>query len=96
MKGLIKMSILAINGGKPDFSPSDWNSNSNNAIKWPIYTQEDEAAIVDVLHKRQMSGTDITKQFEKAYNKNFSNNFDVINGASHGGIYDICRGNSSL
>ena len=61
------MSVLAINGGKADFTPSDWSSNTNLSIKWPIYTKEDEEAIVDVLYKRQMSGSDITKKFEKAY-----------------------------
>lgn len=59
------MSILAINGGKADFTTESWSSTS--AIRWPIYTKEDENAIIDVLHKRQMSGSNITKQFEKVY-----------------------------
>ncbi|MBO9609546.1 MAG: DegT/DnrJ/EryC1/StrS family aminotransferase [Paenibacillaceae bacterium] len=34
---------------------------------WPIVTEEDETAVLDVLRKRAMSGTDITKQFEQDY-----------------------------
>ena len=32
---------------------------------WPIITKEDEEIVLDVLHRRAMSGTDITMQFEK-------------------------------
>ena len=60
------MSVLAINGGKAAFTADHW-SNANPVMRWPVYTEEDEAAIVDVLRKRKMSGTDITKRFEKAY-----------------------------
>jgi dTDP-4-amino-4,6-dideoxygalactose transaminase len=34
---------------------------------WPIITQEDEQAVLDVLRRRAMSGTDVTKQFEQEF-----------------------------
>lgn len=34
---------------------------------WPIITAEDEAAVLSVMHAGTMSGTDITKQFEKEF-----------------------------
>jgi dTDP-4-amino-4,6-dideoxygalactose transaminase len=34
---------------------------------WPIITKEDEDAVLDVLHRRAMSGTDVTKQFENEF-----------------------------
>ena len=60
------MSKLAILGGTPVFTPNFFDL-SNKASCWPVYTQEDEEAILDVLRKRKMSGSDITKKFEKAY-----------------------------
>ena len=60
------MSVLAINGGKPEYTPDHWHHLTNESIKWPIYTQEDENAVLEVLRNRQMSGSNITKQFEKA------------------------------
>ena len=59
------MSKLAINGGNAAFAPQEFTNDP--ALRWPIYTEEDENAILDVLRNRKMSGTDITKQFEKAY-----------------------------
>ena len=35
--------------------------------KWPINTQEDEDAVLDVLRRRAMSGTDITRKFEQEF-----------------------------
>ena len=35
------MSKLAIKGGTPDFAPQDLG-NSNPALCWPVYTEEDE------------------------------------------------------
>ncbi len=36
-------------------------------FKWPIVTEEDEKAVLDVLRAGAMSGTGITQQFEKEY-----------------------------
>ena len=38
-----------------------------DALKWPIVTREDEEAVLDVLRRGAMSGTDITKLFEKEW-----------------------------
>jgi perosamine synthetase len=52
---------LAINGGKPAIT-QDWPKE-----QWPVINPEDEAAVLDVLRQRKMSGTDITVEFEKEY-----------------------------
>lgn len=36
-------------------------------LKWPIVTREDEEAVLEVLRRGAMSGTDITKEFEKEF-----------------------------
>jgi perosamine synthetase len=53
---------LAVNGG--DKAIEKFNQE---LCVWPIVTDEDRKAIVDVLDNREMSGTDITKEFEKEY-----------------------------
>jgi dTDP-4-amino-4,6-dideoxygalactose transaminase len=54
------MSTLALLGGKPVIS-----EESRDLFLWPIITQEDEDAVLSVLRARTMSGTEITKLFEK-------------------------------
>jgi len=39
----------------------------DDLFHWPIVTEEDEWAVVEVLRAGSMSGTDITKQFELEY-----------------------------
>lgn len=53
---------LAVNGGKPVLE-----SEPEEMFHWPIVTEEDEEAVCAVLRAGKMSGTDITKQFEKEY-----------------------------
>lgn len=55
-------SPLAIHGAKPtiDFDMPD-------LFHWPIVTKEDEDAVLDVLRRARMSGTEITKQFEQEW-----------------------------
>lgn len=36
-------------------------------FRWPIITQEDEEAVLDVLRRGAMSGLDVTRQFEQEY-----------------------------
>ena len=79
------MSKLAIKGGTPDFE-AQYLSNSTPSLCWPVYTGEDENAILSVLRGRKMSGTDITKQFEKAYAEYV--------GAEH--VLGYCSGTASL
>ena len=54
--------VLVLFGG-----PKAVQSNPGDMFDWPIVTKEDEEAILDVLHRRAMSGTDITQLFEKEF-----------------------------
>ena len=60
------MSTLAMKGGTPRFTQEEWGWD-NPAICWPVYTREDEEAVLQVMRQRLMSGSEITKEFEKAY-----------------------------
>ncbi len=53
---------LAILGG-----PKSVTKDPGDMFAWPIITQEDEDAVLDVLRRGAMSGTDVTMQFEKDY-----------------------------
>jgi dTDP-4-amino-4,6-dideoxygalactose transaminase len=53
-------SGLAINGG-----PKAIQSDPAEAFRWPIITQEDEQAVLEVLRRGAMSGTDVTRKFEE-------------------------------
>ncbi len=53
---------LALRGGPPTVTRQCPDFGT-----WPIVTDEDERAILDVLHARSMSGTDITAQLEAEY-----------------------------
>lgn len=54
--------MLAIDGGSKavQTSPGD-------IFSWPIVTEEDEQAVLEVLRKGNMSGTDVTMEFEKEF-----------------------------
>jgi dTDP-4-amino-4,6-dideoxygalactose transaminase len=56
------MAPLALLGGKPavTLKPGDM-------FEWPIITREDEEAVLDVLRRRAMSDTDVTKKFEEEF-----------------------------
>ena len=53
---------LALFGG-----PKAVQCDPGDMFVWPIITKEDEDAVLDVLHRRAMSGTDVTKQFENEF-----------------------------
>ena len=53
---------LALLGGQPAV-----DSTNEDIFHWPIVTEEDEAAVLDVLRRGVMSGTDITREFEKEF-----------------------------
>ncbi|WP_409342626.1 DegT/DnrJ/EryC1/StrS family aminotransferase [Paenibacillus sp. MBLB4367] len=53
---------LALFGGTPAVQ-----SGRGDMFKWPIITDEDEAAALEVLRRGAMSGTDVTLQFEKEF-----------------------------
>lgn len=55
-------SSLAIQGG-----PRTVITDPGDLFTWPIITQEDENAVLDVLRTGDMSGTAVTKEFEKEF-----------------------------
>jgi perosamine synthetase len=57
-------SSLAILGGEKAVK-----SDFGDTFVWPIVTKEDEDAVLDVLRRRAMSGTDVTKKFEAEFAK---------------------------
>lgn len=54
---------LALLGGPKAVS----SAPPDDLFHWPIVTEEDEWAVVEVLRAGSMSGTDITRQFENEY-----------------------------
>ena len=56
------MSELAIFGG-----PRAVTKEPGDLFTWPIITEEDEAAVLEVLRRGAMSGTDVTKKFEEEF-----------------------------
>jgi perosamine synthetase len=53
---------LAIKGG-----PKAVQTDLGDILTWPIITQEDEQAVLEVLRTGRMSGWDVTLQFEKEF-----------------------------
>ena len=56
------MSKLAINGG-----PKAVKMDPEDIFTWPIITEEDEEAVLEVLRARKMSQIDITQKFEEEF-----------------------------
>ena len=56
------MDKLAILGGSRAVK-----TDPGDMFTWPIITEEDEEAALEVLRRGAMSGTDVTVQFEKEY-----------------------------
>ena len=57
------MAKLALLGGEPivkQAAPAD-------LFKWPIITQEDEEAVMDIVRNNNFSGTDITTKFQDEF-----------------------------
>lgn len=74
-------SRLALFGGTPHIRRS-----ANKLFAWPMVTREDERAVVEVLRHGTMSGTAITKQFEREFAEWF--------GAGY--VLGFCNGTASL
>ncbi|NLF19250.1 MAG: aminotransferase class V-fold PLP-dependent enzyme [Lentisphaerae bacterium] len=53
---------LALRGG-----PKAVTADAGDVFRWPIVTAEDEEAVLTVLRRGGMSGTDVTKEFEKEF-----------------------------
>ncbi|HEY3418795.1 MAG TPA: DegT/DnrJ/EryC1/StrS family aminotransferase [Armatimonadota bacterium] len=54
--------MLALLGGAPTVT-----KDPGDLFTWPIVTQEDEEAVLDVLRRGAMSNTEITRQFEREF-----------------------------
>ncbi|MDF2721953.1 MAG: hypothetical protein K0Q59_1628 [Paenibacillus sp.] len=78
---------LALFGG-----PKAVTGSNAELFKWPIITEEDEQAALQVLRNRSMSGTDVTRQFEQefaewlgtTYALGFNNGTNALLGAFYG------------
>jgi dTDP-4-amino-4,6-dideoxygalactose transaminase len=53
-------SKLAVHGG-----PKAVTADEGDVFRWPIVTEEDEAAVLEVLRRGAMSGIDVTLAFEE-------------------------------
>src|SRR6266849_413523 len=71
-------SALAILGG-----PKAVRTTDADSFAWPIITPEIEAAVLEVLRAGNMSGTDVTEQFEREY------------AAWHGMTYGLAHNNGT-
>lgn len=82
------MKNLALKSG-----PKTVKSDVGDMFTWPIINQEMENAVLDVLHKRNMSGLDITKQFEQKFadwhNIGFGLGYNSGTSAVHGALYAL-------
>ncbi len=58
------MSKLALLGGEKAVTIK---ASETDCFKWPIVTEEDEAAVLEVIRAGKMSHSDITMEFEKDY-----------------------------
>lgn len=62
------MSKLALFGGEPTVTYVGTGKNDgSDMFNWPIVTDEDRDAVLEVINHGAMSGTDITKEFEKEF-----------------------------
>ncbi|MBQ3079779.1 MAG: DegT/DnrJ/EryC1/StrS family aminotransferase [Clostridia bacterium] len=59
------MERLALLGGTPAVN----KQSDDSLFKWPIFTQEDEDAAMDVFRRNRFSGTEITEKFQEEFAK---------------------------
>lgn len=79
------MKKLALLGGEPIIK-NEIPNELLNAMKWPIVTEEDEQAALDVIRNNSFSGVDITEKFEKEFADWIGTNYAVA----------YCNGTMSL
>jgi len=80
------MSTLAINGGTKAVQ-----TDPGDMFTWPIITEEDEEAVLDVLRRRAMSGVDVTQKFEAEFaawqGTKYALGFSTGTGSIHGAMF---------
>jgi len=64
------MAELALFGG-----PKEIKVDGRDIFRWPIVTSEDENAVLEVLRRGAMSGTDVTIQFEQEIKEYFGSSY---------------------
>ena len=64
------MAELALFGG-----PKEIKVDGRDIFRWPIVTSEDENAVLEVLRRGAMSGTDVTLQFEQEIKEYFGSSY---------------------
>jgi dTDP-4-amino-4,6-dideoxygalactose transaminase len=81
-----KKSELALHGG-----PKSVRSDPGDMFTWPIITQEDEEAVLEVLRRGGMSSTDVTKEFEREFAQwqgtDYALGFSSGTAALHGAMF---------
>lgn len=82
-------STLALLGG-----PKAVRTDPGDVFDWPIITQEHEAAVLEVLRRGAMSGTDVTERFEQEFaawqGTRYALAFNTGTAALHGAFFG-CR-----
>lgn len=81
-QGENRMEKLALLGGKPTIEQAP----EEQLFRWPIITEEDEAACLDVIRGNKFSTTEITEQFE--------DEFAIWQGRKHAVAF--CNGTQSI
>jgi len=83
---MAKKSKLALLGG-----PKAVTQDPGDLFTWPIITKEDEDAVLEVLRRGGMSGTDVTVQFENEFaawqGSKYALGFSSGTAAVHGALY---------
>ena len=91
------MSSLALLGGDKTIT-----KDNSDMFKWPIVTKEHEEAVLEVLRKGGMSGTDVTMKFEDEYAKEIGMKYALASNtgtaAIHCGLYGlgVCVGDEVI
>ena len=75
------MSDLALLGGTKTLESVE----DGDIFRWPIITPEDEEAVLAVLRRGAMSGTDVTRQFEEELCAYFNLPHALMSQHGHGG-----------
>jgi len=82
------MSKLAILGGNKEVPRTNLE-----LFKWPIITDDHRKAVSEVIEQGNMSGLDVTTEFEKRFAKDFERKYALMsnNGTSaiHGGFFGL-------
>jgi dTDP-4-amino-4,6-dideoxygalactose transaminase len=84
----MEQSTLALFGG-----PRAVDLDPGNTFEWPIVTDADEAAVLEVLRAGAMSGIDVTQQFEQDFaewqGRAYALGFNTGTASLHAAMYGV-------